>query len=401
MTKIVIIGCGDAGLSAASSASRQDRSAEITVISKEDSVYPRCPLPYFIGGQVSESDLVRPLSRMFSGSNIQVVIDEAVEIGGSSVKCLANDLPFDKAILATGGTAKCVGGSLTLRSMEDARKIKSRAQEKEPTIIGGGMLGCELADMLGGTILEREDRILSAFDPDFSEMIEQALLDKGVKIITGSKKSSSSPFPISSIGVSPDVGLAKKSGIKTSEFGIKVDKDLLTNRKHVYAAGDCIEERCFLTGKPMHSYLGPQAEREGTIAGINAAGGKMHYKGSLNSVVAKIAGIEIGRTGLCSMDAKEACEDMTIGKVRVRTKPDYFPGVGELTIKMIFGGKNLVGCQAIGDESVDGIINLASYAMQHGAKVDDLINLDYCYSPPICSAPNPVILCAQNAKRRM
>jgi NADPH-dependent 2,4-dienoyl-CoA reductase/sulfur reductase-like enzyme len=287
-----------------------------------------------------------------------------------------------------------------LRTIEDADKIKSKLKKSKPVIVGAGLLGCELADVMGGTLIEDRSHVLSGFDPEFSDAIEE-LLSKKVKILKNTRTVPNSDFVVSAVGVRPDISLAKNSGIASSEFGIIVDEKLETSMKNVYAAGDCIEERCFFTGKPMHSYLGPQSERQGIIAGKNAAGSKMAYSGSLNAVVSKIAGYEIGMTGLCSDAAKKAGLKATTGRIKAKTKPDYDKNAKDLLIKMVFDGKRLVGCMAMGEEGVEGIINLASYAMQHSAMVDDLIDLAYCYSPPICSAPNPIILCAENAKRRM
>ncbi len=398
MTKIAIIGCGDAGLSAAFAASKL--GSEVTVICDEKDWYPRCPLPYYIGGKIKRDDLVKPLDQLFRGSGIKTIIDRAEKIQDGKVICKECEVPFDKAIIATGGSPKVIPGALTLRTIQDADEMKKLAKKHKPVIIGGGMMGCELADVLGGTIIEAKEKILANFDEDISEIIHEDL-SKKADIRTSTTKAPKSEFTISSIGVVPDNQLAKNSGIKTSEFGIVVDNRLETSMPGVFAAGDCMEEKCFFTKKPMYSSLGPQAEREGVIAGTNASGGNMLYEGSLNAVVAKICDYEIGVTGMCTEAAKKRGIKTVFGRVHTKTKPDYDKNAKDLIVKMLFEEGRLVGCQAIGGESIEGIINLTTYAMQHGATVDDLINLAYCYSPPICSAPNPVILCAENAKRRM
>lgn len=400
--KIIIIGCGDAGLSAAFAAAKQNPKAEIIVISDEPSYYPRCPLPYFISGKIKEEDLVFDLKRMFIGTRVKIVIDRAVKIADGVVECKEKTVDFDRTIIATGGIAKRIGDSMVLRTLDDAKKIKEAARNSKSIVfVGGGMLGCELADVLGGRIVEKERHILPNFDRAFADIIERKLKGKGVKITTESKGIPKADLVVSCVGVDPDTKLAKSSGIKTSKFGIVVNERLETGMKNVYAAGDCNEERCFITGKAMHSYLGPQAEREGAIAGINAAGGNMRYRGSLGAVVARIGDIEVGRTGLCAEEALGRGLDIVEGMVKTRTKPDYDITARDLMLKMVFRKDKLIGCQAIGGEGVEGIINLVSYAIQHNATIDDLINLSYCFSPPICSAPNPVILCAENAKRRL
>ncbi|MBN2517950.1 MAG: FAD-dependent oxidoreductase [Candidatus Altiarchaeota archaeon] len=399
--KIAVVGCGDAGLSAAFAAAKQDPNSEVIIISDETSYYPRCPLPYFIGGSVKEKELVYDLRRMFKGTNIKAVNDTVLRVTDGFLECKDGKITFDKAIIATGGIARRIGDSITLRTLEDAKRIKKAAEESDNIVfLGGGMLGCELADVLGGTLLEKQSHILPNFDKKFADAIASKLNKKGVRIITNSERTPKADLVVSCVGVDPDLELAVKSGIKTSRFGINVNDRLETSIKNVYAAGDCIEEKCLITGVPMHSYLGPQAEREGVIAGVNAAGGNMYYKGSLGAVVAKIDDIEIGRTGLCGEEAAERGVSIVEGMVRTKTKPAYDTTAKDLMIKMVFIQERLVGCQALGGEMIDGIINLASYAIQHNATIDDLINMTYCFSPPICSAPNPIILCAENAKRR-
>jgi NADH oxidase (H2O2-forming) len=325
---------------------------------------------------------------------MKLLVDRAEKIEGNRVVCSNCDVEFDKAIIATGGIATAIGNSMTLRTIEDADKIKELFKTEKPTVIGAGILGCELVDVMGGILLEAELNILPNFDPEFAEKIELCLSEKA-EIKTGVMASSDEGFTISAVGVSPNIDLAKNSGIKTSEFGIGVNDFLQTSMENVYAAGDCIEEKCFFTGKPMHSYLGPQSERQGVIAGNNAAGGEIKYMGSLNSTVSKICGYELGITGLCAHEAKKKGLNTTVGRIKTKTKPEYSKEAKDLIIKMVFEGEKLVGCQALGGEMVQGIINLASYAMQHNATVDDLINLSYCFSPPVCSAPNTIILCAE------
>ncbi len=396
-TEVVVIGCGDAGLSAAFTASRRGR--RVTVISEERVYYPRCPLPYYIGGFVERGELVKPLKDVFRGSGVEIVFDKALRIESGIVICEKRRIEFEKAIIATGARAKCIEGSISLRSIEDAEQIKRNAKRESPVIIGGGPLGCELAEILGGRLVEAEERILPTFDPEFSRVIEERLQERA-EVVTGKRERAKGGFVISAAGVKPRVEVAEESGIKTSDYGIVVDKYLKTSMENVYAAGDCIEERCMLTKKPIHSYLGPQAEREGMIAGVNCSGGKMKYRGALNASIARICGMEIGMSGLSEEAARGEGMDVSFGRVRVRTKPEYMKG-GTVMLKMVFDKERLIGCQAVGDEGVKEIINIASYAMMDGATVDDLITMPYCFSPPVCSAPNPIVICAENAKRRM
>gem|GEM_PF-1625905 len=403
--ELVIIGCGDAGLSAAFAAAKD--GAHVTVVSNESEHYPRCPLPHLIAGEYKKSDLSKPLDDMFKGTSVVIKKGQVLKLKDISLECDFGELSYDAAIIASGASPKRIADSLVLRTMDDALEIKRRIDAGERgLIIGAGMIGCELADAIDGTIIEKENRILPRFDPEFSKEVEKRLSLR-CKILTSTTDAPKSDFTVSAIGVSPNTTLAKDSGIKVSDFGIEVDSCLKTSKENVYAAGDCVAEKCFITGARIHSYYGPQSERQGVIAAKNALdekcdNGCFRYPGSLNSIVAKIADIEIGMAGISSERAKEAGIDFTFGKISTTSLPYYSPFGKKIVVKMLFERETerLIGCQAMG-ERIDGIINLAAYAMMKSASVNELMNLPYCFSPPVCSAPNPIIICAENAKRRL
>jgi pyruvate/2-oxoglutarate dehydrogenase complex dihydrolipoamide dehydrogenase (E3) component len=223
------------------------------------------------------------------------------------------------------------------------------------------------------------------------------LEEEGVVVKTSSSEFSGDA--ISAIGVSPQTELAEASGIEFDDFGIKVNDLLETSMKGVYAAGDCISERCFFTRSSMHSYLGPQADRQGVIAGTNAVGGELKYTGSLNQTVLKVGDIELGISGLSLTEAKKRGLEAFSVTLVIPRLPGYYKSE-KTTISMCFSENQMVGLQAMG-RSVEGLIDLASAMMMSHKSIEEIITFPYCFSPKVCNAPHPFILCAEKAKNKI
>jgi len=440
--KIIIIGCGDAGISAAVTLLRMSKDSEITIIEKEKYFYPRCPLPFVIGGEiVGTKKIIKKIEDMFSGTGINVVCDTVLSInpGENTLRTKNHTVVYDYLIMATGASCYVppikgsnLSGCYTLRTIEDTREIMKRIVDSESAIvIGGGAIGLEVASAfinhnLDVTVVEVMNRIMAnSFDPNFSKIIEEYLKDNGIKILTGAKvneiterqdrkgevggvivdrKFIPADLVVFSTGIRANSELAEHAGIKVSRNGIVVNEKLQTSIPNIYACGDCIEIEDILTGKKVQSGYGTQADREGHIAGINIAGGVVGtFEGTLGSVVTKAMDLEIGRTGLMETEAKEAGYETVSGIVKTKTKPDYYPGAKDFWTHLIFDAKSekLLGAQIAGGEDVVGYVNLASMALQKGNTLHDTLKFKYSYAPPICSAPSPFVLAAENAYKKL
>ncbi|ODS39447.1 MAG: hypothetical protein A7316_05530 [Candidatus Altiarchaeales archaeon WOR_SM1_86-2] len=432
--RIIIIGCGDAGISAAFSALRENPKAEILVIEKKGYFYPKCPLPFVLEGDVKIEDIVTPLSKLFANSGINYETDEVVGVDTENkvVQTKNNRFTYDCLIIATGSKAVIppikgvnLEGVYTLKTLEDTKKIMQRMEKsKEAVIIGGGFIGCETAASLTNknistTIVELLPNLLSPqFDANFSRIVENKLNENGVRMITGKSVDEiigkdeveavrvgdeiiACSLVIMSVGVRPDVEFLKT--IEVGKFGIKVDEKLRTSAKGVYACGDCIRIRFMVTNEPQQSGLGTVAERAGHVAGLNAAGGDATFYHTLNSMITKIFDLEIGVTGMNETMAKERGYKVVSGIAKGLSKPKYYPGGKELITKLIYHANihKLLGAEIAGYEGVDGYLNLASMAIQKGSIMDDMLRFRYCYAPPICSAPNPMIPATENAYRKL
>jgi NADH oxidase (H2O2-forming) len=443
--KIVIIGANAAGVEAASSARKIDRSVEITLLTKEKRpAYSRCGLPYVLGRHISNFENLI----IFSPSYYHLMkLDLRLECTATNIDKNSKtvdfrdktgnqeELQFDDLIMATGsrpfvppikGLNKA--GIHVLRTLDDGQKI-DRALEKSKSIIivGAGLVGLETAVAgiergVETTVVELLPYILpQTLDRDIAKLVLKKLEEKGLKIMIGSGvdeiygttkvrgvsvagKKIPADTVVFSTGVRPNVELAQKAGILLGETGgIKTNMGMETSVKDIYACGDCAETINLITHKPMLSQLGTTAVNQGRVAGINAAGGYARFLGSLGSSVTKMFDLEIGATGLTASAAEKNGIKTVIGKLTSKTKAEYYPGAKQITIKLIIDRltRRIIGSQIVGGEEVTQRINALSFAIQKQMSVDELSVAETCYSPPLNETWEPMVLTAEIAIRKL
>ncbi len=435
--KIVIIGGVAAGATAAARARRVNESAEITIFEKGDYVsFANCGLPYYVGGDIKERGrllLVTPeLFRERYNINVRTGC-EVTEINRKSkrvsVVCRgeAFEESYDKLIIATGGepiTPPVPGTELygvsKVFTVPDADRIKEMTDNgvKSAVVVGGGFIGIETAEALlklgiKTTLVEAQSQLMSGFDPEFSLPMERRLAAMGLEIrlgvslksISGSEKAESielsdgSTIPadlvIMAVGVRPRTSLAQKAGLSLGiTGGIKVNAAMQTDDPDIYAAGDAVESLHLVSKRPVRIPLAGSANKQGRVAGTNAAGGRLLFNGVLGTSIIKIGGLTAGRTGLSEREAKaEKLEYYTIF-VPAASNATYYPGSGWMILKLVaekFTGR-VLGAQAVGEKGVDKRIDVLATAIYGGLSVLDLENLDLAYAPPFSSAKDPSIL---------
>ncbi|HDY87115.1 MAG TPA: hypothetical protein ENH82_03245, partial [bacterium] len=205
-------------------------------------------------------------------------------------------------------------------------------------------------------------------------------------------------------GVKPNVKLAKEARIAVGPTGaIKVDRRMETSVKNVFAAGDCAESIHLVSGKPCWYPLGSTANKQGRVAGANITGGKKIFKGVAGTSIVKVFDITAGRTGLSEREAGEAGYDPAAVTVTTPVKAGYYPGKDSVTLKLIAdsGSKKLLGAQAVGDTSVDKVIDTAAAALTGNISIPDLTNIDLAYSPPYSTALGTVIVAASVLEEKL
>ncbi|MCK4863148.1 MAG: FAD-dependent oxidoreductase [Dehalococcoidales bacterium] len=438
---IVVIGGTACGPKAAARARRCDPSAKITIIEQgEDLSTATCGLPYYVSGVIdNEDNMVAKQPDYFEITmNMEVLTETratAIDPQAHTVEVLdletseSSTIAYDKLVLATGSKplvpdweGKNLDGILTLSDIPDANAIRSYlanlGSKKEVVIVGAGLIGLEMAEAfvtLGChvTILEALDRVLPALlDSDIAVLVEKYLQYKGVKVmcgqpVTGFQGDESgrvrkviagdtehqADLVLLSLGVRPDVTLAKAAGLAIgSTGGISVDKYLQTSDPDIYAGGDCVENVNLITRKPVLAPMGSTANKHGRIIGTNVTGGRETFPGVLNTAIVKVFEYNVGRVGLNESQAREAGCDTVMSLVPGDEHATYYPGSRDFIVKLVAekGTGKLLGGQVVGMGDIAKRIDVLATALTFGATVEDLANIDLAYAPPYNSALDPL-----------
>lgn len=436
--KVVIIGGVAGGATAAARIRRLDENAEIIMFERSGFVsYANCGLPYYIGGVIEDQEeLTLQTPEMFMKRfRIDVRVKHEVtaihpEKKTVTVHRLEDNTVFeesyDKLLLAPG--AKPVRPSLpgmdipnlyTLRTVEDTLRIHAFVQKEKPksvVIAGGGYIGVEVAENLRDlgiqvTIVQRPNQLLNPLDYDMASFAHAKMRQKGVRLMLGHSVEGfaeengqiqvilkdaeplQADMVLLAIGVQPDTELAKNAGIKLGIKGsILVNNHMETSVPDIYAAGDAVEVKHYITGeKALISLAGP-ANKQGRIAADNICGGDSAYLGSQGSSVIKVFDMTVAVTGLNERAAKAAGLDYDKVFLSPSSHASYYPGTQVMTMKVVFEKKTykLLGAQIIGYEGVDKRIDVLATAMHAGLTAIELKNLDLSYAPPYSSAKDPV-----------
>lgn len=437
--RVVIIGGVAGGASAATRIRRLDEEAEIIIYEKSGYVsYANCGLPYYIGDVITdEAKLsVQDAAGLLRRYNIWAKVKhEVIKIDPDrkvvKVKNLTNNKEFeqtyDKLVIATG--AKPIKPNIpgvdlpevfTLRNVEDTLAIKQYVNTHNVNniaIIGGGFIGIELAENLANigkniTIYEMSAQLLSLLDRDMAAFVHATLREHNVTIklkteVSAIEKSANQlivktesevlPFDmvILAIGVIPDTTLVNNLGINKGIKGsIVVNDKMETEIKDIYAVGDAVQVKHYITGKPTLIPLAGPANKQGRIAADNICGLDAHYNGSQGTSIIKIFDKVITATGLNETMAKRGgynAESIVLSPI---SKAGYYPGSKAMTMKITFDKKShhILGAQIFGMDGVDKRIDVIATAIRAKLKATDLPDLELAYAPPFSLPKDPVNL---------
>ena len=434
--KVLIIGGVAGGASTAARLRRLDETAEIILFERDEYIsFANCGLPYYIGGTIKEREnlLVQTPESMKSRFNIDVRINSEViglDTQNKFVRVKSKTIGtyeerYDYLVLSPGAKAikpqiEGINSQriLTLRNIPDTDQIKAYVDiegTKSAVVIGGGFVGVEMAENLKHrgldvTLVEAAPHILAPLDWDIVGAVEKELSDHGVKLILNdgvmsfkdqessvevslnSGKTLTTDLVILAIGVIPDTGFIKDSGIKLGEKGhILVNQYMATNAENVYAVGDAIEVVDFVTKQATTIPLAGPANKQGRIAADNIAGLKSSYKGTQGTSIIKVFGLTAASTGNNERTLKRSNIPYKTITVHPASHASYYPGGFMMTLKLIFNEEGkILGAQGVGIDGVDKRIDVIATVIRFGGTVTDLTELELCYAPPYSSAKDPV-----------
>lgn len=421
--KVVIVGGVAGGATAAARLRRLDESAEIVMFERGEHIsFANCGLPYYIGGEITEKSAlaVQTPESFKSRFNIDVRTLEEVEAIDRAAKSVAvrradgssYTESYDKLLLAPGAEPVRIplkGGDgekvFTLRNIPDTYRMDEYIASKRPksaAIIGGGFIGLEMAESLSRrglavTVFEAAPTIAAVLDEDIACDLLNYLREKGIAVRTGasvqSVEETGCDMVLVSVGVRPESSLAESCGLETGVRGaIKVDEYMRTSDPDIYAVGDAVETRNFVTGEGACVPLAGPANKQARIAADNIAGGKSAYKGAQGTSVLRAFDMTAAATGLSERAAKAAGLPFDKAFLYIANHATYYPGARFMSLKVIFNTESgkIIGAQAAGFEGVDKRIDVLAAAIRAGMTAADLSSLDLAYAPPFSSAKDPV-----------
>ena len=436
--KVVIVGGVAGGATAAARIRRLDEQAQIVVFERSGYIsYANCGLPYYIGGVIEDPEnlTIQTPESFYSRFRIYMKVHHEVtaihpDKKTVSVKNLETGEEFeesyDKLLLSPG--AKPVWPGLpgmdsdrlfTLRTVEDTFRIKEFVNQNKPksaVMVGGGFIGLEVAENLRElgmdvTIVQRPKQLMNPFDADMASFIHAEMRKHGVKLALGysvegfaerdggvdvllkDQPSIHADMVVLAIGVTPESTLARDAGLALGMKGsILVNDRMETSAPDIYAVGDAVQVRHYVTGEDALIALAGPANKQGRIAADNICGGDSRYLGSQGSSVIKVFDMTAATTGINETNARKAGLDVDTVILSPMSHAGYYPGGKLMTMKVVFEKETyrLLGAQIVGYDGVDKRIDVLATAIHAGMNATDLKDLDLAYAPPYSSAKDPV-----------
>jgi NADPH-dependent 2,4-dienoyl-CoA reductase/sulfur reductase-like enzyme/rhodanese-related sulfurtransferase len=455
--KVIIVGGVAGGASCAARLRRLDEKAEILLVERGPYVsYANCGLPYHISGVIEkESSLLVATEQTFR-TQFAIDCRTRCEVVGISAKDKTVELTnhvtgevttekYDKLVLSPGAApirpplpGIDLPGIFSVRTVPDAREIREWIEQgasdlteehtssgfqpldkaKRAVVVGGGYIGLEMAENLAHrglevTIVEMLDQVMAPLDPECARLVERHLEKHGVRlalndavagftqtakgsleVLTKSGKVHPADMVILAIGVRPEISLAKAAGLTIGERGgIRVDDQMHTSDPDIFAVGDAVEVKDFITGEWSLIPLAGPANRQGRIVADVIAGRSSRFRGTQGTSVIGVFGATVATTGVNEkLLTRLGQKDYEKVYLFPNSHAGYYPGAKTIVLKVIFRKSDgrLLGAQALGLDGVEKRIDAIAMAIQMGATVYDLEEAELCYAPPFGSAKDPV-----------
>lgn len=435
--KILIVGGVAGGASAAARLRRLDESANIIMFEKDEYIsFANCGLPYYIGGEITDKDALTLQTPESFNARFNVDVRnfnevKAIDSKNKTVTVYNHQTQseyqesYDKLILSMG--AKPIKPKIpgidsnkvfTLRNIPDTYKIKEYVDINKPKhaiVVGGGFIGIEMAENLhlagvNVTIVEMSDQVITPIDYDMACEVHQHLKNKGINLalkttlqainddgknlsVTLNDQIVPTDMVIMAIGVTPETTIVKGTGITTNRHGaIIVNDKMETSVTDIYAVGDAIEIKNYITNNMGYIPLAGPANKQGRIAADNICGLNRHYHGTQGSSILKVFDLTVASSGINEKTAKILKLDYDKVYTYSANHAGYYPGAVNMSIKVLFDKKDgrILGAQIVGYDGVDKRMDVFATAIRAKMTGYDLTELELCYAPPYGSAKDPV-----------
>ncbi len=434
--KVIIIGGVAAGTKVAAKLKREDRSAEVTILTKgKDISYAGCGLPYYVGKVIPdrESLVVNTPEKFAALTGARVVTGMEVTKLDRAAKTVEavhengemSTWDYDKLVIATGASPfrpALPGLDLSqvffMRTPDDAVSLRSAVEAggiKKAVVVGGGFIGLEIAENLTSmgvrcNVLDMAPHVLPGFDEEVQVFVENHLAEHGIHTMTGTRfegvlgegkvekvqtdrRALKADMVVLSIGIRANTAFLADTGIELApNRTVLVNDHMQTNDPDIYAVGDCAMVTNRITGAAAWSPMGSTANITGRMAAKNMAGKDTAYHGAMGTAVCQLPKLNAGRTGMSEAQAKEAGFDAVSVIMVTDDKAHYMPGADSFIIKLIADreSRRLLGVQVLGKGAVDKVVDTCVAAIAMKATVDEIADMDFAYAPPFSTAIHPL-----------
>lgn len=444
--RIVVIGGVAAGMSAASKAKRMlGDNGVVEVYTREQEIsYAACGLPYWVSGKTAEKRMLYARSvERFREQGIEVFLrHEAIKLDVEGKQVLVRGplgeswVSYDKLILATGSRPFIppwpgvdLSGIFSLHNVPQADEVREWIARgaRKAVIIGGGYIGIEMVEAfklrgLEVHLVEASDRLASTtLDPDMSDYVREYLESESVTLhfntrvlefagdgvldrIVTDKGEIAADLALIATGVRPNSELARDAGIELGiRDAIKVNRKMETSAPGIYAAGDCCVDWHVQYQEDMWVPLGTTANKQGRVAGENAAGGEAVFSGIVGTGIMKVMDLEIGRTGTSGRGIDRLGQVADSVVIRARSRAGYYPNPGGGRVKLWFDADDgtIIGAQLVGTEGFAKRVDMFAMAIHAGLTVYDVAGMDLAYAPPFSPLWDPVLIAANAAVKKL
>lgn len=437
--KYVVVGGVAGGATVAARLRRLDEKAQIIMFERGKYVsYANCGLPYYIGGVISDREklFVQTVKGFVDRFRIDIRVEqEVVSIDRKAKEVTIRKVAtgetytetYDKLVLSPGAeplrpNIEGITSSriMTLRNVPDTDAIKQYVTTHKvgsAVVVGGGFIGLEMAENLHELgikvhVVEMANQVMAPLDYSMASIVHHHLAENGVQLHleNGVQKFSEEndrvkvhlkngeniecDLVILSIGVRPETRLAKEGGLETGSLGgIKVDEYMQTSDKDIYALGDAVEVKHYVTGCPAMIPLAGPANKQGRIVADNIVlGNRETYPGTMGTSIAKVFSLTVAATGANAKLLKREGIEYISSYTHGSSHAGYYPDSVAMSLKILFSPKDgrLLGAQIVGFDGVDKRIEMFAGVIQRHGTIYDLMELEHAYAPPYSSAKDPV-----------
>jgi NADPH-dependent 2,4-dienoyl-CoA reductase/sulfur reductase-like enzyme/rhodanese-related sulfurtransferase len=450
--RLIIVGGVAGGASAATRARRLCEDCEIIIFERGPHVsFANCGLPYFVGGEIAESDdlLVQTPESLRARFNLDVrVLTEVIAIDRNARQVRVRELPsgreyvqhYDALVLSTGASPLKPpirgierAGHFTVRNIPDVQRITDWTRDchaSRAVVIGGGYIGLEMAEQLkhrgrlNVSVVEALPQVMAPLDPEMAGWLHAELrvneVDlhlgdavaafeeprpqeraRGSTVVLKSGQRLPADIVILGIGVRPETALARDSGLEIGKLGgVRVNEHLQTSDPHIWAVGDAIEVRHAVTGDWALIPLAGPANRQGRIAADNIFDRSSRYEGTWGTAILRLFKLTAGCTGANERTLRKCGIPYQALHLHPSSHAGYYPGAEPIALKILFAPDTgrLLGAQAIGRDGIDKRIDVLAAALKAKMTVGDLAELELAYAPPYGSAKDPINIAGMAAE---